>query len=42
MYVGAEDVASDRVIVTGGHGDRATAAMDVNTILGWCKREPTC
>jgi hypothetical protein len=43
MYVGAEDVASDRVIITGVpnvemvikdgvHGDRATAAMVVNAI----------
>jgi hypothetical protein len=43
MYVGAEDVAADRVIVTGVpnvemeikdgvHGDRATAAMVVNAI----------
>src|SRR5207253_10952077 len=43
MYVGAEDVAADRVIVRGVpdleleikggvHGDRATAAMVVNAI----------
>jgi 4-hydroxy-tetrahydrodipicolinate reductase len=43
MYVGAEDVAADRVIITGVpnvemvikdgvHGDRATAAMVVNAI----------
>jgi 4-hydroxy-tetrahydrodipicolinate reductase len=43
MYVGAEDVAADRVIVhgvpnvemeikSGIHGDRATAAMVVNSI----------
>jgi 4-hydroxy-tetrahydrodipicolinate reductase len=43
MYVGAEDVAADRVIVrgvpdveleikNGVHGDRATAAMVVNSI----------
>ena len=43
MYVGAEDVAADRVIIKGvpnvemeikegAHGDRATAAMVVNSI----------
>jgi len=51
MYVGAEDVAADRVIVKGVpdleleikggvHGDRATAAMVVNAIPRVVKARP--